>query len=73
MLRVFDIFREFPEGGPIWVEAVQGLENAKSRLDELTRTDRGDYFLFDPASAKIIAVAPTMIALHPTVAPSGTI
>jgi hypothetical protein len=51
----FDIFRKLPGDGPIWIEAVQGLEPARSRLRTLVEADPGDYFLFDPACGKIIA------------------
>jgi hypothetical protein len=53
MKVTYDIFRRLP-GGPMWVETVQDLENAKKRLENLAKSRPGDYFLFDPSSSKII-------------------
>jgi hypothetical protein len=54
MNHSYDIFKDLPEGGPIWIEVVQGLENANSRLLELCETHPGKYFIFDPATSKIV-------------------
>jgi hypothetical protein len=51
---VYDIFRDFPDSGPIWMEAVQGLENVMGRLRILVQTRPGDYFVYDSTSAKVI-------------------
>jgi hypothetical protein len=53
----YDIFRDLPDSGPIWIEAVQGLEDARARLMKLLETRPGDYFVYDPVAAKIIAVS----------------
>jgi hypothetical protein len=50
----YDIFRDLPESGPIWIEAVQGLEDARARLVKLLETRPGDYFVYDPIAAKIV-------------------
>jgi hypothetical protein len=57
MNATYDIFRDFPDDGPIWIEAVQGLENARARLMKLHETRSGDYFVYDPTSSKIVATA----------------
>ncbi|MGA8143128.1 MAG: hypothetical protein WB987_04475 [Candidatus Acidiferrales bacterium] len=57
MDATYDIFRDLPDSGPIWIEAVQGLKNAHARLTELRETRPGDYFVYDPIAAKIIAIA----------------
>jgi hypothetical protein len=57
MNETFDIFRELAETGPIWIEAVHGLENAKARLTELLEAHPGNYFIYDPLAAKVIASA----------------
>jgi hypothetical protein len=57
MNETYDIFREFAESGPIWIEAVHGLENAKARLTTLIEARPGNYFIFDPLAAKVIASA----------------
>lgn len=55
MSATYDIFMAFADGGPIWIEAVQGLENAKARLMLLHAAHSGDYFVYDPTSSKIVA------------------
>jgi hypothetical protein len=57
MNETYDIFRELAETGPIWIEAVHGLENAKARLTELLEAHPGNYFIYDPFAAKVIASA----------------
>jgi hypothetical protein len=50
----YDIFRNLPNHGPILIEAVQGLENARVRLQNLCQAHPGDYFVYDPSTAKVI-------------------
>ena len=57
MKATYDIFRELPDSSPIWIESVQGLENAKVRLSNLIKSRPGDYFVYDPEAAKIVATA----------------
>jgi hypothetical protein len=54
MNETYDIFRDLAETGPIWIEAVQGLENARVRLQNLCQAHPGDYFVYDPSTAKVI-------------------
>ncbi len=58
MTGTYDIFRDFPKGGPIWVEVVQGLENARARLTKLCESSPGEYFIFDSTAAKIVEKVP---------------
>ena len=44
MDSTFDIFK-LTSGGPLWVEAVQGLERAKERMAHLALTSPGEYFI----------------------------
>lgn len=50
----YDIFKGVPDEGPIWIEAIQGLDNARARLARLVETRPDDYFVFDSASARIV-------------------
>jgi hypothetical protein len=50
----YDIFRRLPDGGPIWIEAVQSLECARDRLTSLLETQPGDYFVYDLFHNKIV-------------------
>jgi hypothetical protein len=56
MKVTYDIFRRLP-GGPVWIEAVQDLEDAKMRLMNLTKSRPGDYFVYDASSSKIVFAA----------------
>lgn len=53
MTRVVDIFAKLPDGSPIWVEAVDGLENARQRVRELNRMTPRDYFLFSEQNGRV--------------------
>jgi hypothetical protein len=50
----YDIFRRLPDGGPIWIEAVQTLEGARARLTSLLAAQPGDYFVYDLFQSKIV-------------------
>ena len=44
MGSTFDIFKVTSDG-PLWVEAVQGLEKAKEQMARLALTSPGEYFI----------------------------
>jgi hypothetical protein len=44
MGSTFDIFKVTSDG-PLWVEAVLGLENAKEQMADLALTSPGEYFV----------------------------
>jgi hypothetical protein len=44
MGSAFDIFKVTSDG-PLWVEAVRGLERAKARMADLALTAPGEYFV----------------------------
>ena len=46
MTAVMDIFARLPDGSPIWLEAVEGLQNARARVRELSRVAPKDYFIY---------------------------
>jgi hypothetical protein len=50
----FDLFRRLPDGQPLWVQAVEGLEEAKLQLARLVKANPGSYFIFDVATSAII-------------------
>ena len=57
MKRTYDIFRRLPDGGPVWIEAVQTLEGARARLTLLSEAQPGDYFVYDLIQNKIVEFA----------------
>jgi hypothetical protein len=71
MNETYDIFRDLAETGPIWIEAVQGLENAKARLTTLLEARPGNYFIFDPLAAKVISSAVRSAQMQVPVTLSG--
>ena len=50
----FDIFRRLPDGQPIWVKAVEGLEEAKRQLLEMENRAPGDYFIYDTRYGRVL-------------------
>jgi hypothetical protein len=55
MSAKFDIFLRLPYGHPIWIRAVENLEEARRLLRQFASTAPGDYFIFDSRNAQVIA------------------
>jgi hypothetical protein len=51
----FDIFMRLSDGHPIWVKAVDSLEEAKRQLMELSEKTPGEYFIFHATSGAIVS------------------
>lgn len=52
MDSTFDIFK-ITSDGPLWVEAVQGLEKAKERMAHLALTSSEEYFIHSQDSGVV--------------------
>ena len=52
-----DIFMRLPDGKPLWVEAVNGFENAKAHIQKLIQVSPGEYFIFDSRTGQILRVS----------------
>jgi hypothetical protein len=50
----FDIFLRLPSGQPVWIKAVESLEEARRQLAQFTESEPGEYFVFNALSGKII-------------------
>ena len=50
----YDIFKDDPIGTPLWLEAVQGLERAMNRMEELAAAEDCEYYLFCSQVGKIV-------------------
>ncbi len=50
----YDIFKDDPVGSPLWIEAVQGLERAMNRMEELAAAEDYEYYLFCAQVGKIV-------------------
>ena len=53
MTKIVDIFARLPDGAPLWIEAVDGLENARARVRQLRQIAPRDYFLFSEQNGKV--------------------
>jgi hypothetical protein len=42
----FDIFKRLSDGDPLWVAAIEGLEQAKKQTNRLAGIEPGEYFVF---------------------------
>ena len=45
----YDIFKKDAAGSPIWLETVEGLDQAKARVRYLRASGTGEYLVFSPA------------------------
>jgi hypothetical protein len=50
----FDIFKTLPDGAPLWVKAVEGLEEAKAQLARLMASAPGEYFIYSVRNGRIV-------------------
>ena len=51
----FDIFSGWPDKDARWLGVVEGLENARSRMEHIAAQTPGHYFLFSGVSRSILA------------------
>lgn len=54
-----DIFSGAIDKNPLWLERVEGLENAKRRMEEMATESPGGYFVFCDFSHTVIALIDT--------------
>jgi hypothetical protein len=50
----FDIFKKLPDGHPLWVKAVDGLEEARAQLARLAANSPGEYFIYSVRNGCVI-------------------
>jgi hypothetical protein len=50
-----DILKRERDGNFVWLEAVDDLTFAKTRLEDLARRHPGEYFVFDQRAQQIVA------------------
>jgi hypothetical protein len=51
-----DIFKKDAHGNPVWIDAVQDLDDARNRLSQLAvAAHPGEYFVFDQRTRSIVA------------------
>jgi hypothetical protein len=55
MTAKFDIFMRLPDGPPIWVKAVESLEEAKHQLLKIAQEAPGEYFIFNARNGRVVS------------------
>jgi hypothetical protein len=50
----FDIFKKLPDGYPLWVKAVDGLEEARNQITRLAVSSPGEYFIYSARNGRIV-------------------
>ncbi len=53
-----DIFKKDAHGNPVWIDAVQDLNDARQRLSELALALPGEYFVFDHRTHSVVHQQP---------------
>jgi len=56
----FDIFCGVPDKDAIWYDAVEGLANARDRMEQIARIIPGNYFVFSRRDHSILARTETI-------------
>jgi hypothetical protein len=54
MRTIFDIFKRLPDGKPLWIEAVEGLAEARAQLHRLANATPGEYFIYSERKGGVI-------------------
>jgi hypothetical protein len=58
MELMFDIFATLPDGSPLWLEAVEGLDQARERLNIFVRSRPGAYFIYSEKTGGVVERTP---------------
>ena len=54
MNQTFDIFKRLADGRPEWVEAVEGREEASTRMSCLASNSPAAYFIYSVADQRVV-------------------
>lgn len=55
MKAKFDLFMRLPDGQPVWIKAVEKLEDARSELAQMAAHTPGNYFIFNASNGQLVA------------------
>jgi hypothetical protein len=64
MIANFDIFMRLPDGQPVWIKAVDTLEEAGRQLAEIKAKLPAQYFIFNASNGQMFSEAPSELCLH---------
>jgi hypothetical protein len=53
--QTFDIFKRLLDGQPEWVEAVEGLEEARTCVASLSSNSPAEYFIYSVADQRVVS------------------
>jgi hypothetical protein len=54
MTAKFDLFMRLPDGQPIWIKAVERLEDARNELAQIAAHTPGNYFIFNASNGQLV-------------------
>ena len=55
MNREYDVFELLADGAPVWRDHVHGLENARQKLAEISKTTTNECFVIHIARVNLMA------------------
>lgn len=59
MEPIYDLFSRLPDGSPLWLESIEGLEKAEKRMDLLARSHPKDaYFIYSEKRGGVVRRIP---------------
>jgi hypothetical protein len=67
----FDIFCGVPDKNAAWYESVEGLSNARARMEQIARIRPGKYFVFSRRDHSVLAQVETFTDTQFPIAPSS--
>ena len=60
----FDIFSGRIDKNALWIESVEGLSNARERMEQIATEKPGQYFIFSSMSHSVLAQIETFARIH---------
>lgn len=54
MKKIYDVFKRVPEG-PLWIQSVEGMDEARQLVTFLCSKNNGSYFVYDSRRAEVVA------------------
>jgi hypothetical protein len=70
MEPIYDLFSRLPNGSPLWLESIEGLEIAEKRMDVLARLHPSDeYFIYSEKCGGVVRRIPD--EEHPPTGPEN--